>query len=237
MPPFKDLTGQQFGALKVLGLADHKYACPNTGQATLLWRVRCDLCGREKDLPATSIKKAKSCGCLNESEPKYQNCAICGKPFRVYPSTKKLCCSLECGMEFRRRNGYHGSGKWSLDAKQRLRKNQKHIAQVAAIQAAGTKAALNMPEGQRGPQNREAKVWILIDPDGNYHRVINLLDWARNNKDLFFPPSIQENVAARRISQGFQAIAGYARGVRSRKGKPVTTYKGWRLAQLPAEKK
>lgn len=94
MPPFKDLTGQQFGALKVLGLADHKYACPNTGQATLLWRVRCDLCGREKDLPATSIKKAKSCGCLNDSAPKYRKCSICGKPFRVYPSTKKLCCSL-----------------------------------------------------------------------------------------------------------------------------------------------
>lgn len=236
MPPFKDLTGQQFGTLKVLGLADHKYTCPGSGQAAILWRVRCERCGREKELGTYALKKAKSCGCLNEAEPQYRKCAVCGKPFRVYPSTKKLCCSLECGMKLRSQNGNSGGKKWSLDAKQRARKDEKRIAKLASIQQEGMKAALSIPEGQRGPQNREAKIWILIDPDGKYYKVINLLDWARKNKDLFFGPSVPEDVAAIRISSGFKSIACSMRGVMSRKGKPATTYKGWRLARLPEEK-
>ena len=36
-------------------------------------------------------------------------------------------------------------------------------------------------EGQKGSQNREALVWRLIDPDGNTHKAVNLLDWARQN--------------------------------------------------------
>lgn len=86
-----------------------------------------------------------------------------------------------------------------------------------------------MPAGQKGPQNREALVWQLIDPDGNTHKAVNLLDWARKNHLLF------EDVAAKRIAEGFKAIATSIRGTRL-KSRPVTSYKGWQLAGLPTPK-
>ena len=96
-------------------------------------------------------------------------------------------------------------------------------------------ASMLIPESQRGPQNRTAKNWILIDPDGNHIEVVNLLDWAREYYDFFEPDSDDIDLSARRISQGFQAIASYMRGVPSRK-RPVTSYKGWGLYALPTEK-
>ena len=49
------------------------------------------------------------------------------------------------------------------------------------LQPIGVKAAMNIPEGQKGPQNRESLVWILVDPAGVCHKAVNLLDWARKN--------------------------------------------------------
>ena len=39
MPPFRDITGEEHGNLIVLGLSDHKYVVPATGQTKILWRV------------------------------------------------------------------------------------------------------------------------------------------------------------------------------------------------------
>lgn len=94
-----------------------------------------------------------------------------------------------------------------------------------------------LPEGQRGSQNRECLVWTLKDPSGNYHIAVGLLPWARENYKLFFPDDdIPQEAAAGRIRCGFQSIAASMRGTRSRKGKPVQTYKGWTLECLPQEK-
>ena len=49
---------------------------------------------------------------------------------------------------------------------------------MQALQSVGVLAALNCPPGKR-PANREVLVWQLIDPDGNTHKAVNLLDWAR----------------------------------------------------------
>lgn len=43
-----------------------------------------------------------------------------------------------------------------------------------------------MPGGQRGPQNREAMIWHLRDPDGHPVVVVNLTDWARRHAQDYF---------------------------------------------------
>lgn len=59
--PRNDLTGQRFGRLVVLGLAD----VPDR-KGFIFWRVRCD-CGTEKTVMQNSLVsgRTKSCGCLS----------------------------------------------------------------------------------------------------------------------------------------------------------------------------
>ena len=122
--------------------------------------------------------------------------------------------------------------KWSKEAKEKRASDKSIIDRMAALQSVGKEAALSIPEGQRGPQNRESKVWELIDPEGNHIIVKNLLDWARENYTQFEAPSGDVDAAAKRIQCGFEAIAGSMRGVKSRKRR-VTSYKGWGLYRLP----
>lgn len=103
------------------------------------------------------------------------------------------------------------------------------------IRPKASAAAAAIPEGQRGPQNRESKIWILVRPDGQRFTVINLLDWARQNYKLFEPTCTDSEKAAVRITKGFTAIASSMRGVKSRQ-RPVSTYKGWSLDELPSGK-
>lgn len=166
-----------------------------------------------------------------------KRCVICDKPFAVYPSeVDRQCCSKKCGGALRTQCGKRGGTHWSEDAKTKFRENEKAKRAREISSRAGLAAANALPENKRGEQNREALVWLLIDPNGNYHEAVNLLDWARRNKDLFFPPDVPEDVAAMRISSGFRAIASSMRGVASRQ-RPVSTYKRWKLAELPQPKK
>ena len=236
MPPFKDITGEQHGNLVVLGLSDHKYIIPKTGKTMLLWRVQCKLCGTIKDMTSSQFRHDVSCGCAFPIK-QYRICPICGKSFPVSPSTKPVCCSYACGTEYKHRRGsFKGGGKWSLEKKLKRRADPNVKATMAVLQKTGLDAALALPEGQRGPQNREAKRWILIDPQGNYHMAVNLADWARKNRKYFFPDYVPEDLAARRICCGFGHIASTYRGAPSHRNKPASTYKGWRLAGIPQEK-
>lgn len=66
----KDITGQKFGRLTVLRLAERK-------GHSILWLCRCD-CGKEKVTPGGSLRNGftKSCGCLNSEIVKARN-ALC----------------------------------------------------------------------------------------------------------------------------------------------------------------
>lgn len=236
MPPKKDLTGAEHGQLIILGRSENKYITPATGKPCTLWRVQCRRCGKIKDMQQSAFMRCTTCGCAQPTR-KYANCVICGKPFIIYPSDTKQCCSAKCGAALRKQNG-RTTPKGSVprqamaaaaasDAVQQRRKN---------FGVDGTAAALQLPQGQRGAQNRTALSWILIDPQGVYHKAVSLQDWARKNRALFFPDSVPEDVAVNRIRTGFGAIAASMRGAKSRKGAPVSTYKGWRLAELPREK-
>jgi hypothetical protein len=53
----RDITGERFGKLTVLG-----FDKPSTGGDSW-WRVRCE-CGCEKLLRRTTLARAVSCGCV-----------------------------------------------------------------------------------------------------------------------------------------------------------------------------
>lgn len=164
-------------------------------------------------------------------------CVICGTPFKVCPSeSNQQCCSRKCGAALRARHGKAGGSAWSAEAKIRRAADKAVCAQMDQLQPIGVKAAMSIPEGQKGPQNRESLVWILVDPAGVYHKAVNLCDWARENRFLFFPQDMPEEVAVLRITSGFRAIAATMRGGR-KNSRPAMSYKGWRLAELPEAKK
>lgn len=159
-------------------------------------------------------------------------CVICGTPFAVSPSTNKTTCSPACRSARAANAARKSKRTWSDAARQRRRENPSIQAAMGQMQPSGTAAAHSLPEGQRGPQNRESKSWVLIDPNGNHVRLTNLLHWARNHYTLFEPECTDPEAAARRISSGIKAIACSMRGAPSRRRR-VASYKGWGLASLP----
>lgn len=161
-----------------------------------------------------------------------KHCIICGAAFKSPPSDKKVTCSPACRSIRAAQSARTAKRTWSQEAKSRRTTDPNVLAQMAHLQPIGVSAALSLPEGQRGEQNRESKIWELIDPGGNHIIVKNLLDWSRRNYTLFEPADADPEAAARRISSGFKAIASSIRGVKSRQ-RPVSTYKGWSLAALP----
>lgn len=151
-------------------------------------------------------------------------CCICGRPFPDPPSGTRTTCSPECS-KLRRKEYAHGH-RWSLTAKERRRADPDVQARVSAIQAVGAAASMRLPESQRGPQHRTAKVWIMQAPDGTLHKAVNLLAWARQHTDLF-EPGVDPEQAAQRIRSGISAVARSMAG--TRRGRPVYSYKGWRV--------
>lgn len=161
-----------------------------------------------------------------------KTCVICGASFKSPPSAKTVTCSPECRSKRAAIAASRSGRKWNAEAKACRSADINIRAKMAEIQQDGVEAALSIPEGQRGPQNRESKVWELISPAGEHITVTNLLDWARENYTRFEPPCDDVDAAALRVSSGFKAIASSMRGVPSR-GRPVSSYKGWGLEKIP----
>lgn len=156
-----------------------------------------------------------------------RNCVICGKAFECYPSDITVTCSNACRRERQRRIQTGHSISWSDEAKARLSEK----GQTANLKL-GTAAAQTSPIAGRGEENQEAKVWILVTPDGEEIVVRNLLHWARSHTDLFDKPPGDQS--AKQIAAGFKAIAQTLRGGRkSGKQRGAYTYKGWTLKGLP----
>lgn len=164
-----------------------------------------------------------------------KKCIICGAVFKAPPSSNKVTCSKSCQSKRAALAAKKGH-KWSEEAKKKRSEKLCADGSFESVRIKGTAAAMGLPEGQRGPQNRESKVWVLIAPDGRYVTVVNLLDWCRENYTLFEPPCDDVGRAAMRVSSGFKAIASSMRGVASRQ-RPVSTYKGWGLAKIPIKNK
>lgn len=164
-----------------------------------------------------------------------KKCVICGAIFKAPPSSKKVTCSPECRSKRAALAAKASTGrKWSPEKKAKRASDPDVLKQMDGIQSVGMEAALKLPEGKKGTQNRASKLWILVDPDGRRHVAINLLQWARDNYDLFEPGSDDIDASVIRISSGFKAIASSMRGAPSRQ-RAVYHYKDWGLDRLPAD--
>ena len=223
-------VGDVFGNLKVLRLWRLSEASSQT---------RCDAeclrCGSVKSYYASNLISGRttSCGCKAVGKIT-KPCVICGKLFDSYRSDNRVTCSDACRRRRVAKSSHDKPRKWGEEAKRRRAEDADIKAQMDVLQPRGVQAALAIPEGQRGPQNRESKIWVLVDPSGTQVPCTNLLDWARNNYRLFEPqtPEDECDKAARRISSGFRAIANSMRGAPSCK-RSVYHYKGWGLLSLP----
>lgn len=153
-----------------------------------------------------------------------RKCVICGSLFSCYPSDNKVTCSNACCRERQRRLVKQKPVRWSDAAKARL--SQK--GQTDNL-LKGAEAVKRSPIAGRGETNHEAKIWVLISPDGREITVRNLRHWARSNTELFGKPPGDKS--AYQISCGFSAIAQTLKGNRGPNG-PMT-YFGWSLKDLP----
>ena len=163
-----------------------------------------------------------------------KRCVICGAEFTAPPSSKKITCSPECSS---RRKTLSHDGKhnvWTMQA--RLNHSERLKAKGFNDSAKkGLSVANSRPGSKRGPQNRNAKVWVLIDPDGVEHTVVNLLHWSRQHAhefDAVLTDADRERVALN-IRTGFGNICQSMRGTRKH---PVYRYKDWGLASFPTHK-
>lgn len=223
-------VGDVFGDLKVLRI----WRLPEASSKT-----RCDAeclrCGSVKSYYASSLiaGKTTSCGCKAVGKIT-KTCVICGKPFDSYRSDNRVTCSDACRRVRAAKSSHDKPRKWGEAAKRRRAEDPNIKARMDELQPRALQAALAKPEGQRGPQNRGSKIWVLVDPSGNQVPCTNLLDWARNNYRLFEPqtPEEERDIAAKRIASGFKKIAACMRGNPSCKGS-VYHYKDWGLLSLP----
>lgn len=63
MAKVQDLTGQHFGALLVLE-RDYEAQKQHINERQAWWKCKCEACGNIKSMRSSTIKKAKSCGCI-----------------------------------------------------------------------------------------------------------------------------------------------------------------------------
>ena len=223
-------VGDVFGDLKVLRI----WRPPEASSKTQC-DAECLRCGSVKSYYASNLISGKttSCGCKAVGKIT-KPCVICGRLFDSYRSDNRVTCSDACRRLRAAKSAHEKPRKWGEDAKRRRAESSDVKAQIADLQPRAVQAALAIPEGHRGPQNRESKIWVLVDPSGNQVPCTNLLDWARNNYWLFEPqtPKDERDLAAGRISRGFQKIAACMRGSPSCK-RSVYHYKDWGLLSLP----
>lgn len=114
MPAAKDLTGQRFGRLTVLGLDPEPYRSPS-GKPTRRWRCRCD-CGREITVlqnALTGKTGTRSCGCARAEQTRAGAVDMTGQRFgrltvvgpaelpKVQANGQRLGwrCRCDCGKE------------------------------------------------------------------------------------------------------------------------------------------
>lgn len=155
-----------------------------------------------------------------------KRCVVCGKEFEAPPSSKKITCSRECSKI--RKERVHTGLRWSVseEGRSHMKKEGAALERARETALAASAIASTIPEGQKGPQNRTCKVYVLKDPDNVLHTVVGLLPWARENYALFEPQSKEPQASAIRISSGFRAIISKSP---SRINRPVSSYKGWQI--------
>ena len=102
MSALKDLTGQRFGRLVVIGREG------STAQGTATWRCLCD-CGNECVVEGAKLRKGntKSCGCLHNDAARQRRTTHGKSGTRIYAIWKTMIqrCSNPCNKNYDRYGG------------------------------------------------------------------------------------------------------------------------------------
>lgn len=163
-----------------------------------------------------------------------KTCVICGAQFTAPPSSKKITCSRACSTARKRMSHTNVSNTWNGQSRAALSARMKDLGYTPAARHA-LEAAMALPESQRGPLHRDAKIWTLIDPDGNRHHVVNLLNWAREHAEIF--DAVADDADRERVANNIRSgFGGIAQSMMGRRKNPCFSYKGWRLGDWPRDK-
>lgn len=231
MAKAEDLTGREFGFLKVLYRTDDHIS--RSGQKKVRWMCECMLCGKQKPVNAQDLKRgsAVSCGCYQAAERKKNRnkkiCVVCGREFDCSPSDKTVTCSAEC-RSINVKNRQIGK-----NITEETRKKMSASAQgrdMTDLQAAGTAAAQVSPKSGRFKTNVNAVDWHLISPEGKHYYFHSLNFWLRENgRELFGcePDSREFHNVRSGLSGAKRAVLG--------KKYPCCTYKGWKVIPTDLE--
>lgn len=152
MSKAEDLTGKEFGYLKVLYRGkDH---ITISGQKRVRWMCECKLCGTKKLINAQELKRGStiSCGCYQAFKGKNNRnkkiCVVCGKEFECPPSGN-ITCSDECRKKYA--SIQHTGRKHSEDVKKRLsekaqERDPSHLQQIQPLAVEAAKKAQNQED-------------------------------------------------------------------------------------------
>lgn len=154
----------------------------------------CPICG-------APVHRGKHCSyrCAGEAKKHYRECVICGTSFACPPSNGNKTCSRECASALRAQHRADG------------------VYDVATAMMLKGKEASPILQGDEHHIN--AKVWVIVSPEGQVFECRNLAHWVREHADMLPGTSKQATDGIRKIKYG-------ALGKRK---KPASTWKGWRL--------
>lgn len=211
---FKDLSGQRFGMLTAIEYVGNSK-----------WKAVCE-CGKEIIWHRNTLIKAKSCGCqravtmrkIGIERKNIKKCVVCGTEFNAPPSSKKKTCSKECSSRYRTMfsTGSKRSEATKLKMSEKAQKRENEQLKL------GTPAAQKSEKAGRFETNSSAKEWVLMSPDKEIYSCTNLMEFIRQNIELFGCELTDKNV--QRIAHGFFNIK---KNIKRKKGS--VTYKDWTL--------
>ena len=229
MAKAEDLTGKEFGFLKVIERTEDHVS--KSGQKKVRWTCECKLCGNRKDIIAQDLKNGKivSCGCYQAYKGKQsrnkKKCIICGKDFECPPSENTVTCSNECRKKYA---SIRVKGRTVSDATKGKLSAKAKGRDMSELQQIATEAAKNSPKSGRFITNQNALDWHLVSPDGKSYCFHSLSLWLRENGEKFFgckPDSKEFNNAKSGLCAAKHAFLGGTYN--------CSTYKGWQV--IPTE--
>lgn len=157
----------------------------------------CAVCGKE-----LSGRQIKYCSkkCMGLVRQNYKICPVCGKKFMDSVSNLTVCCSPECSKTHR--SNLHKAGMYDQSIKNMRAGFSKKIDEI-------------------GPEKHWiSKHWIIESPSGHVYECDNLMNFIRENPDLF-------DGTPRQAFDGFRKIKATQEGKRPKA--PSKSWKGWHL--------
>lgn len=181
--------------LKIRSIQRKKETCPNCHQA-VDDKKYCAVCGAELTGQQTKYCSKK---CMGLGKQNYKICLVCGKKFKDSATNDTVCCSPECSKKHREL--LHKSGIYN-----------QSIGKM--------RSGFSCKIDEIGPENHWfSKHWVIESPAGKIYECDNLLNFIRENPDLF-------DGTVKQAYDGFQKIRGTMAGTRKNHSH---SWKGWRL--------